>query len=383
LSNVVTASCIAQARADLALPIGQALGLPGRFYGEAFYAIEQAKLFPSTWCVVTVGAAVPNPGDMVPVDLAGQPLLIVRGRDGIIRAFHNICRHRAIKLVGEARCDARLIRCPWHSWTYDLTGRLMATPQIAGEALHRADGFDNAELGLVEIPLGLWQDYVFVNLDGSAAPFEAHIAPLRALTENFDLTTLPHGGRIDELYNGNWKLSTESGIEDYHLIFGHPQMNAHRNRNTAFLGADGVYTGGLVSMAAEPAPTDPAALPLLATRDGAPWPGIIVFNVFPTGTVLITPDHLMIGMLMPDGPARTRVELHLYFQDGPDWDSQLAARDAMRAMWLEVLPQDFPFIEGPQATIAARDAAGIRTRFSPYWEQAVRHFQQMVLDAVI
>jgi choline monooxygenase len=124
-------------------------------------------------------------------------------------------------------------------------------------------------------------------------------------------------------------------------------------------------------------------LPLLATRDGAPWPGIIVFNVFPTGTVLITPDHLMIGMLMPDGPARTGVELHLYFQDGPDWDSQLAARDAMRAMWLEVLPQDFPFIEGPQATIAARDAAGIRTRFSPYWEQAVRHFQQMVLDAVI
>jgi choline monooxygenase len=142
-----------------------------------------------------------------------------------------------------------------------------------------------------------------------------------------------------------------------------------------------VFTGGIVDMpsGALAAP----GLPPLRTIDGSPWPGMIVLSVFPTGTVLIAPDHVMLGMLLPDGPARTRVELHLYFDDAAaDWESQQAGRDAALAMWREVLPQDFQFIEGTQASSAMRDAAGIATRFSPYWEQAVRHFQMMVLDAV-
>ncbi len=385
-ASVITEEDLQNARVALDRPIHLAEGIPGSFYGDSFYALEREKLFPSTWCVVTVGSVIPEVGDMIPIDLAGWPILLVRGREGEIRAFHNICRHRALQLVASP-CKASLIRCPWHSWSYNLEGALMATPEIAGARLNAAEGFDRAELGLKQIPVGRWLDYVFVNLDGAAAPFEQHIAPLVELVKSLDLGDLRHGGRIDEVYRGNWKLSTEGGIEDYHLPFGHPQLDAGAYRNTTPCFSDGVYTGGWVDMSlpagAQTGVAKPGALPALRTDNGLRSDRLLVLNVFPTGTVLIEADHVMIGILLPDGAASTKVELHFYY-DGEAATSPAheAARARRIAMWQEVLPQDFPFIERSQATIHARDGAGIRTRFSPYWEQAVFHFQRMVVDAV-
>lgn len=383
------AELIANAGAALARPPALAEGLPGIFYGSEFYEIERKTLFPSSWCPVTVASVIPEPGDMVPIDLAGWPILILRTQDRSIRAFHNICRHRAIKLVNEPRHGANVVRCPWHSWAYALDGRLVAMPEVGGAGLHSAEGFDKPELGLKPIPVGRWLDYVFVNIDGAARPFEEHIAPLDALLKGFDLGTLCHGGSLDETYSGNWKLSVESGIEDYHLPFGHPQMNAHLSRNFTLHAADGVFAGGSVIIPAvtDTAPLEPTAgperLPRLRMRGASVWPGNFVLNIFPTGTMLITPDHVMLGTLMPAGPATTKVELHLYF-DGDAATSAACqeARDQWAGRWRRVMPQDFPFIEGTQATILARDAAGIRTRFSPYWEQAVLSFQRSVLNAL-
>lgn len=388
-STAVTLEAIAAARADLEQPAHLARGLPGAFYGEDFYALEQRALFPRGWSPVSVASAIPDPGDVLPVDLAGWPIVLVRDRDGELKAFHNICRHRAMRLVAEPCSKAKLLRCPWHSWSYDLNGALLAMPEVGGAGVHAAEGFDMVELGLKPIPLGEFLDYVFVNLDGEAPPFERHIAPLATLLDGLDLSDLRHGGRIDDIYRGNWKLSTEGGIEDYHLIFGHPQLNAHLARNTTPCAADGVYAGGWVSLgdmdASAPGQAeDPrASLPPLRHADGRPCQSLLVLNVFPTGAVLIMPDHVMVGLIMPDGAARTRVELHYYFQGEAATSAEHApAREAALTMWREVLPQDYPFIEGTQATIMARDAAGIRTRFSPYWEAPVLAFQKMVLDAV-
>jgi choline monooxygenase len=393
VASVVTAEDLAAARADLAQPAHLAKGLPGAFYGDAFYGVEQRTLFPKSWCAVSVAAALAEPGDVLPVDLAGWPILLVRNREGDLRAFHNICRHRAMRLVGAACSNARLLRCPWHSWSYDLNGALLAMPEVGGAGVHAADGFDAAELGLKPIPVGQFLDYIFVNLDGAAPPFEQHIAPLAQLLADLDLSDLRHGGRIDDAYRGNWKLSTEGGIEDYHLVFGHPQLNAHLARNTRACAADGVYAGGWVDLGpgdgdtpdadAQNADDAIAPLPVLRHLDGRPCTSMLVLNVFPTGSVLITPDHIMVGLILPDGPARTRVELHYYFQgDAATSVEHAPARDAALDMWRHVLPQDYPFVEGTQATVMARDAAGVRTRFSPYWEAPVLEFQKMVLKAV-
>jgi choline monooxygenase len=395
--QAVTPDMIVAAREALDRPIGRAEGLTGRFYGNSFYQIERQRLFRRTWCAVTVGSAIPLPGDIKPIDLAGWSILVLRGRDGRIRAFHNICRHRAMQLTREACRGATRIVCPWHAWTYDLTGKLLGMPELGGAGNHGADDFDRAELGLKPIAVGQWLDYVFVNLDGNAPPFAEHIAPLQQALSGTNLDDLRHGAHLEDAYHGNWKLATEGGIEDYHLPFGHPQLNAHLYRNTRPLWAPGVFTGGAVGVSDDsPAADSPAGaavdaearpwnakLPLLTGADGRQLPYLFVFNVFPTGTILVAADHLMLGMVLPDGPNRTRVDLHLYFEgEAADSAAFAAARNDTVAMWKEVVKQDFPFVEGTQATLESRDAAGIRTRFSPYWEEAVLRFQQMVLTAV-
>lgn len=375
---------IDRARAALDRPIAEAEGLPGRFYGEDFYNLEQRSLFPKSWCAVALGAQLSDPGDLVPIDLAGWPILLTRTADGAIRAFHNICRHRAMRLVAEP-CNAPRITCPWHSWTYDLKGKLLAMPELGGAKINAVDGFDKATLGLKEIPVGRWLDYVFVNIDGQAEPFDDYIAPLVKLLDHIDLDGLRHGARLTDIYAGNWKLATEGGIEDYHLPFGHPQLNAHLYRNTIPYNAPRSFAGGGIAIDAPEVEERAwnAHLPNLVQRDGTPLPELFVFNVFPTGTVLISADHVMLGVLLPTGASETIVDLHLYFDGAAATDEGLAeARAGVLEMWHGVVPQDFPFVVGTQATILARDAAGIRTRFSPYWEKAVFNFQKMVLEAV-
>ena len=96
-------------------PAGEALGLPGRAYGEDFYRLEQRELFPRLWCVAGFSSDIPESGDMMPVELAGWPLVLVRGEDGEVRAFHNICRHRAMRVVPAPCRGHSALVCPWHS----------------------------------------------------------------------------------------------------------------------------------------------------------------------------------------------------------------------------------------------------------------------------
>jgi choline monooxygenase len=387
MDGIIARPSIEAARAALSEPIGTATGLPGRFYGEEFYRIEQERLFPASWCAVAVGSMIPKPGDVLPIDVAGWPLLILRTKAGEIRAFHNICRHRGIRLVAEAGNMPR-ISCPWHAWTYSLDGALLATPELGGAGVSQAEGFTKPDLGLKPIPVGQWLDLVFVNIDGLAGPFADYVAPIDALLGDYELGGLRHAARIVDAYDGNWKIAMEGGIEDYHLTVGHPQLDAHLYRNTTPCVHKPVYAGGYTDVAAATGAGDDerawtARLPDLKTVDGTPLPRLYSLTLFPTATILITADHVMLGTLLPDGPVRTRVDLHLYYDGDAAEDPALAdARQGTLDMWLGVLPQDKPFITAAQATIGVRDRAGVATRFSPYWEAGVRGFQQMVVDAV-
>lgn len=377
----------AEIRAALERPLGEAEGLPGYYYGSEFYRIEQQALFPRTWAAIAVGAQIPAPGDALPVDLAGWPLLLVRKGDGAVAAFHNICRHRALRLIAQPCSNLKSLRCPWHSWRYSLDGDLLAMPEIGGARAGEAPGFDKAELGLKPVRVGRWLDFIFVNIDGSAPPFERHIAPLAALLENYRLDDVRPAATLEDSYNGNWKIVTESGIEDYHLPFGHPQLNAHLLRNSTPHIVDPVFTAVSTDLTGFPADTEQRAwnarLPDLPLRDESATRLLFAINVFPTGSILLAPDHLMLGVHLPDGPERTKVQINIYANGeaatSPDYAE---ARQGTLDMWAEVLPQDAAFIEGVQATIGVRDRAGIKTRFSPYWEAGVRSFQKMVIDAV-
>ena len=125
-----------------------------------------------------------------PVTIAGKPLLLVRNGEGKIQAFHNICRHRCLTLVEEPQNVGKLIRCPYHAWAYDLDGQLRAAPHFGGPNDHKHEAFDMKANSLVPVRTHVWKDWIFVNVDGNAEPFEDYAANLIARLEGIDCCLL-------------------------------------------------------------------------------------------------------------------------------------------------------------------------------------------------
>ena len=161
------------------LPVSQAGGLPRQAYtSQEFFELERERLFPRVWVGVGFTSDVAEPGDAVPLLVAGLPIILCRGKDGQIRAFHNVCRHRAAMVLEKPAKGLNVLRCPYHAWAWDLQGSLKAMPYFDGTPDSRDCGLDWGANGLVPIRTGVWYHWVFVNLDGSAPPLEDYLAPM-------------------------------------------------------------------------------------------------------------------------------------------------------------------------------------------------------------
>jgi choline monooxygenase len=377
-------------RAALFRPAGEARGLPGRCYGDAFYALEQTHLFPRLWCAVAFASDLPEPGDMVPVDLAGWPLVLVRGGDGRIRAFHNICRHRAMRLVAEPCKGRSALVCPWHAWTYDLDGRLLATPKIGGDRRNSDPAIDTTGLDLREIVCGQWLDLVYVNIDGKAETFDRHMAPLNDLLADYEFSSLRYSGQqwgCD--YPGNWKVSVEGAIEDYHLTWGHPQIvQGARENNPRLHNADRVFFANSSARAYRDAKKDAGAVMghdsrFPALLDPKAEQRTYFMSLFPTGCFQTRHNQVLQGLMLPDGAENTKVVFRHYYGGDAATDPALEEeRRRQEAQWRLVFEQDIPFVRSVHENYKRRDAAGIETRFSPLWEANVQRFQQTVVETL-
>ncbi len=381
---------------ELTAPTGEALGLPGNIYGDGFYELEKRELFPKLWAAVAVGAQLPQAGDLLPVELAGRPLLLVRGKDETIRCFHNICRHRAMRLVdAPCRTGAR-ITCPWHAFSYDLEGQLMATPNIGGFGINEAETFDRSALGLKPVRCETWLDIVFVNLDGKAPPLDEHLAAYRDTIAQYELGGLEHSVSLGTTYPANWKVFFEGALEDYHLPWGHPEIMDGVLAYETICRSDGrsysAIRGAQVHAPEEAqqnshksAPAEESVnsrFPTLPHADRLPW-GDFTSTIVPTALVVISPDEFVIILGLPESGEATRLDLHVYVlgeaAGGPNYAGQCERR---RRYWRAILEQDERYVTGVQQAAARRDAAGIRIRFSPYWEQSVQDFQRIVINTI-
>ena len=368
-------------------PAGEALGLPGRAYGAGFFELEQRRLFPRTWCASGFASDVPEPGDALPVDLAGWPLVLVRGGDGEVRAFHNVCRHRSNRVVDAPCRGLKRLTCPWHGWSYDLAGKLLGTPRIGGEKAHEDASFDTAVLGLKAVPTAVWLDFVMVNIDGNAARFEDHIRPLRKLLSDYDYDDIRVGAGWSMMFEGSWKLTVEGALEDYHIPCIHPELMEGSTQDRPRLDhAPGCYF-------ANSANRDSASVhgkvrreagvegpPLL--REGAE-PRTFAINVFPTGFITARVDMLLLQVMLPHGARRTRIASREYYKGDAATDPALAGlREAVSALWQKVFEQDQPLVGNVQHNMDRPGQRGIRTRFSPFWESNVQRFQQSVINCL-
>ena len=203
-------------RACLGRPHGQAWGMPAGFYtSPEFLASEVDELFRKEWaCIGRVEEAAAS-GDYWTVDLLGEPLLVVRAGDGRLRVFSNVCRHRGMP-VASGSGNTQHLQCPYHAWTYDLRGRLVRAPLIEGR-----DDFDQTSCALPEVATEVWQGFLFVNLDGQAAPLGPRLEGLAPLVRNYHMEDMVLGHCETESWETNWKCLTENFMEGYHLSTVH------------------------------------------------------------------------------------------------------------------------------------------------------------------
>lgn len=245
----------ADAVTRLNVPTGNAVGLPRELYtSPEFFELERDRVLANTWLCVGIETDLAQPGDLLPYDFAGMPLLLLRDRTGALRAFHNVCSHRGVQLVAEARNTRGGIVCPYHAWTYGLDGRLQRRPWFCGEARCPDDRFDAVALGLKPIRCASWHQLVFVNLDDNAPPLADYVRPLAERWADRDLSLLRHGGSLEFEIHANWKLVVENYCERYHLPSVHPKLNSYSAVDHSFqIIGDGLFSGvGSASYAPPP-----------------------------------------------------------------------------------------------------------------------------------
>jgi choline monooxygenase len=203
-------------------------GLPAVAYTCANYLQQEREtVFSQYWVCVGLASDLPDPGDVYPTEVAGMPIVLVRDRAGTLRAFHNICSHRGLQLVNQPCNLQGNLRCPYHSWTYKLTGELKSTPHFGGYYKDTYAGFDRESKGLQAIRCDQWLDLVFINLSGDAPPLAEYLQPVRDYWAGYDLGLLRREAReVGLTCQANWKLAVENFSESYHLSWVHPNLNA-------------------------------------------------------------------------------------------------------------------------------------------------------------
>ena len=296
--------------AYLDTPPEACLSLPPEAYlSPALHALEVRRIFERSWLCVGRSEYVPAPGDYYTIDVMGEPLAVVRGGDGVLRALNTACRHRAMPVV-TGRGNARRFTCPYHAWTYGSDGRLIAAPHM-----EKSLAFDKATCALPRYRLEEWKGFLFVNLDDGAAPLAASMASMDAATGNYRIGEQTEVFHYEARWEGNWKLSAENSMEYYHHIGLHAgtvgvQMPAGGTYFPEAPATDETFTHercrmGEAYLAGSDHPFNPRGdLESLTEEEIAT--GYMVY-VFPAFTMAMRPGTNNWLSFRPDGPGSTRV----------------------------------------------------------------------------
>ena len=365
-------------------PTADASGLPNAVYtSDEMFERERDTLFANTWACLGRGSDAPNPGDVCPVNLMGLPMVLVRGADKELRVFHNVCSHRGNRLVAEPCRVTGVIRCPYHSWTYELDGKLKGTPHIGGVGRHDVEGFQRDRHGLRPVRSHEWLDLVFVNLSGNAPRFEDHVAPLMERWKTFvsgeDLAELQLGAShatITMELAANWKLAVENFCESYHLPWIHPGLNKRsRLEDHYHIFGDDLFAGQ-GSTVYDPDYLDGERFPSFEDwpQDKHTYAEYVAF--FPNVWIGLHVDHLYTVILSPAAKDRTVESFQFYYLGNAAGERFDNKRATSLEAWHEVFAEDIGVVEGMQiGRLSPAFRGGV---FSPVMDEPTHHFHQWV-----
>ena len=373
-------------------PIKDAHGLPNECYTSKEYTlIERKKLFEDKWMVIGVASSLPNVGDAKPVDILGMPILLVRGKDKKIRVFHNVCSHRGLKLVTKSGNIKNVIRCPYHSWSYNFDGELVATPHIGGMNIHQTKDFERSKSNLKEIRSYIWLDLIMININNNEMSFEEYIKPLSDRWEKFwpikDRELINHSndfGYFKLNANCNWKFAIENYCESYHLPWVHPGLNSYSKIE------DHYHIQGLPNRFAGQGTV--VYNPRFEGKEKFPcfpnWPknkeNIAEYvALFPNVMLGIHKDHYYAYWLEPINHEFTLEHMELYYvgEEAANSKKFESLRKQNHKQWEDIQKEDVDIIQGMQ--IGRNSPSYNGGNFSPVMDNPTHHFHKWVAQNLI
>jgi len=340
------------------LPASLLRTLPGHYYTDPdIFAAEQARIFESLWCCAVRCAELANPGDFRTVQIGAESVLISRARDGRLRAFLNVCRHRGARLcTAESGSVKRAFQCPYHAWTYGLDGKLIAAPNLTS-----MPDIDRVEYGLRPVRLHEWLGYAWVNLADEPPSFTDTV--IAAATERLGSADAIANYRIDELTVGrrirydvraNWKLIIENFMECYHCATIHPELTevlpefADGYAAQYYVGHGAEFGDGIDGFTVDGRPGFEKLASLAADQDRRYY----AITVKPQVFINLVPDHVILHRMYPLAVDRTVVECDWLYAE----DVVADGRDVSHSVELfhRVNEQDFAACERCQPAMSSR-----------------------------
>ncbi len=349
----------------LSQPLAAASALPARCYVDPVFAkCDRNAIFARSWQFVAHAAALDAVGDHVVCEIAGVPLVLVRGGDGVLRVLHNVCRHRAGPLALCDGRDARRLTCRYHGWTYALDGQLLSAPEMDA-----AEAFDTLKIRLPQAHVAEWQGLVFAALDDTGTlepPPEPSIAELvDGLPERLGerkLDDLKFFARVDYDIACNWKTYVDNFLEGYHLPHVHPELNRlldYRSYVTETRAWNSLQWSPIEKVDS-----------IYGTGEALYW------FIWPNTMLNVLPGRMQTNRVIPTGPQTCRVVFDYYYVDA----GQKAAQKTEDQHFSDLVQQqDIAICESVQRGLASGSyTAG---RLNPKRESGVHHFHELLRRA--
>lgn len=363
--------------------INQPSGLPNAAYWSPdWLAMENKRIFQRSWVFAMADAELVEPGAIKPVEVGGTPVILVRGEDGAVRAFHNVCRHRGTQLVAKA-CVAGAITCPYHAWAYRLDGTLKSRPHFHGpNQLERFDTGQAEDLGLYPIRCETWNGCHFVNISGDAPDLTTWMTPMLERTQAFDFSNIRWIGKRAYTIKSNWKLVLENYMEGYHVFAAHPRLIAHAPMDVRWSGEwqnDVFYNDYVAPEITQGRGDGLPHYPNLSNEDSRRG---LWFVCMPNFAVEVFADQFVVMSTTPIAPDETYEELHFFVvgDEAAQAEKYAASREELITMWHDLNLEDVDLLERLQQ--GRRSVAFDGSIMSPAWEGPAHHLAQQVIRAM-
>jgi len=289
---------------DPGTPLDHASTIPSSWYtSKDFYELELKTVLSSSWQLAGRMDQVREPGNYVTTDIAGEPVVIVRGNDGVLRSFFNVCRHHAAAVMTEPQGRAAQLRCPYHGWTYSLEGELKGTPDFSGVC-----NFDRAQNGLVPVEFSEWENWLFVRLGHGPGLLDFLGEDLIAQTSQLRLSELHWFERRHYSFDCNWKVFVDNYLDGgYHVPYLHKGLDSVLDYSNYM-----IENGTHHCLQWSPIVTEGAEAQTGAVRKGD---RALYYWIYPNFMINWYDGAMDTNLVVPRGVDQTEVIFDFYFPD--------------------------------------------------------------------